>query len=108
MRGTKHFNLSLLFLLLAITSGSINGAKQPIKAVVVLVLENRSFDHMLGWMKRSVNPAIDGLTGDECNPNSTKDPNPHFVCVSDDAAYVNSDPGHDFEDVFQQACICCA
>ncbi|KAJ4757408.1 Non-specific phospholipase C6 [Rhynchospora pubera] len=102
MRVTKYFNLSLLFLCLAITSVSINGAHQPIKAIVVLVLENRSFDHMLGWMKRSVNPSIDGLTGDECNPNSTKDPNPHFVCVSEDAVYVNSDPGHSFEDVLQQ------
>lgn len=36
----------------------------PIKHLVVLMLENRSFDHMLGFMK-SLNPAIDGLNGDE-------------------------------------------
>ena len=38
----------------------------PIKHLVVLMLENRSFDHMLGFMK-SLNPAIDGLNGDEWN-----------------------------------------
>ncbi|KAJ3683260.1 hypothetical protein LUZ60_013487 [Juncus effusus] len=100
MQATK-LSLSFLLFFLSIASVSINGAQQPIKAIVVLVLENRSFDHMLGWMKRS-NPAIDGLSGDECNPNSTKDPNAHFVCVSDDAGYVDSDPGHEFEDVLQQ------
>ncbi|KAI9090229.1 hypothetical protein K1719_028775 [Acacia pycnantha] len=36
----------------------ING---PIKTVVVLVMENRSFDHVLGWLK-STRPEIDGLT----------------------------------------------
>ncbi|EMS57546.1 Non-hemolytic phospholipase C [Triticum urartu] len=37
-----------------------------IKTVVVVVQENRSFDHMLGWMK-SLNPDIDGVTGAETN-----------------------------------------
>ncbi|KAI8545606.1 hypothetical protein RHMOL_Rhmol07G0052600 [Rhododendron molle] len=46
----------------------------PIKTVVVLVQENRSFDHMLGWMK-SLNPEIDGVTGKESNPLSTSDSN---------------------------------
>ncbi|ONM06318.1 Non-specific phospholipase C4, partial [Zea mays] len=36
------------------------------KTVVVLVQENRSFDHMLGWMK-SLNPEIDSVTGAEVN-----------------------------------------
>jgi phospholipase C len=47
----------------------------PIKHLVVLMLENRSFDHMLGFMK-SLNPAIDGLNGDEWNyPARELDPN---------------------------------
>ena len=35
--------------------------------LVVLMLENRSFDHMLGGLK-SQDPRIDGLTGGESNP----------------------------------------
>ncbi|CBI15964.3 unnamed protein product, partial [Vitis vinifera] len=38
----------------------------PIKTLVVLVMENRSFDHVLGWLK-SARPEIDGLTGKESN-----------------------------------------
>ncbi|CAA0806925.1 Non-specific phospholipase C6 [Striga hermonthica] len=74
----------------------------PIKTVVVLVLENRSFDHMLGWMKNSVNPSIDGLTGKECNPISTTDPAGPKICVSDDSEHVDLDPGHTFEDIQKQ------
>lgn len=74
--------------------------QQPIKTVVVLVLENRSFDHMLGWMKQSINPSINGVTGRECNSvasNSTE-----RICFSDDAEFVDPDPGHSFEDVAAQ------
>ncbi|XP_072958812.1 non-specific phospholipase C6 [Typha angustifolia] len=80
----------------------IEASQQPIKAIVVLVLENRSFDHMLGWMKQSINPSINGLTGRECNPNSTQDPKAKLICVSDNAQFIESDPGHSFEDVLQQ------
>ncbi|CAI9113026.1 OLC1v1013550C2 [Oldenlandia corymbosa var. corymbosa] len=76
--------------------------QNPIKTVVVLVLENRSFDHMLGWMKNSINSGIDGVTGDECNPLSTEAKNAQRICFSDDAEFVDPDPGHSFEEVFQQ------
>jgi phospholipase C len=76
--------------------------QQPIKIVVVLVMENRSFDHMLGWMKKAINPLIDGVNGDECNPVSTESPRKDTICFSDDAKFVDSDPGHSFEDVLQQ------
>ncbi|CAL0319842.1 unnamed protein product [Lupinus luteus] len=75
---------------------------QPIKTIVVLVMENRSFDHMLGWMKKAINPLINGVTGDECNPVSTKNPRKDAICFSDDAEFVDPDPGHSFEDVLQQ------
>lgn len=73
--------------------------QSPIKTVVVLVLENRSFDHLLGWMKKSVNPTINGVTGQECNPvpNSTQ-----TICFTSDAEFVDPDPGHSFEAVEQQ------
>ncbi|GAA0138448.1 phospholipase [Lithospermum erythrorhizon] len=78
--------------------------EQPIKTVVVLVMENRSFDHMLGWMKKTINPSINGVTGKECNPVSTKGKQTETerICFSDDAEYVDPDPGHSFEDVAKQ------
>ncbi|PSS07661.1 Non-specific phospholipase [Actinidia chinensis var. chinensis] len=75
---------------------------QPIKTIVVLVLENRSFDHMIGWMKDSINPKINGVTGQECNPVSTKTQDPTSICFKDDAEFVDPDPGHSFEDVEKQ------
>ncbi|KAM7257005.1 hypothetical protein ACFE04_012746 [Oxalis oulophora] len=61
-------------------------------------MENRSFDHMLGWMmNQSINPKINGVTGKECNPS-----NQTSICFTDDAEYVDPDPGHSFEDVMQQ------
>jgi phospholipase C len=68
-----------------------------VQHIVVLMMENRSFDHMLGGLKQQ-NPAIDGLTGNETNPDTTGEP----VKVSSDADYQNdlqSDPGHHFPDV---------
>jgi phospholipase C len=41
-----------------------------LKHIVVLMMENRSFDHMLGDLKKQ-NAAIDGLTGNETNPDTT-------------------------------------
>lgn len=74
----------------------------PIKTVVVLVQENRSFDHVLGWMK-SLNPEIDGVTGKESNPLSTSDSNsPGRVYYGDRSAHVDPDPGHSFEAIFEQ------
>lgn len=73
----------------------------PIKTVVVLVQENRSFDHMLGWMK-SLNPQIDGVTGSESNPLSTSDPNSSLISYGDTAGYVDPDPGHSIQAIFEQ------
>uniref|UniRef100_A0A5B7B6P2 Putative non-specific phospholipase C3-like isoform X1 n=1 Tax=Davidia involucrata TaxID=16924 RepID=A0A5B7B6P2_DAVIN len=73
----------------------------PIKTVVVLVQENRSFDHMLGWMK-SLNPEIDGVTGTESNPISTSDPNSTRINYGDQSLHVEPDPGHSFEAIHEQ------
>ena len=43
---------------------------KKLKHVVVLMMENRSFDHMLGGLKAD-HPEIDGLTGNESNPDTT-------------------------------------
>lgn len=74
--------------------------------IVVLMMENRSFDHMLGSLK-AVNPKIDGVTSDLSNPdtngNAVKaqplaefqaqlqpDPDHHFPAV--DLQIFNNDP----------------
>lgn len=96
---------SLLLLFLALLSSfhiTHQEQQQPIKTIVVLVLENRSFDHMIGWMKDFINPLINGVTGDECNPVSTKAQDTERICFSDDAEFVDPDPGHSFEEVQQQ------
>jgi hypothetical protein len=71
-----------------------------LKHLVVVMMENRSFDHMLGFMK-SPTYAIDGLDGTEVNRDSTGEP----VRVNQDARYsgdLPDDPSHDFEDVMEQ------
>ncbi|CAL9196400.1 unnamed protein product [Musa hybrid cultivar] len=77
--------------------------KGPIKTLVVLVMENRSFDHMLGWLRtKGGRPDIDGLTGHEYNRLNASDPSSPEVFVSDGAAYVDSDPGHSFQAIREQ------
>jgi phospholipase C len=40
---------------------------RTLKHIVVLMMENRSFDHMLGYLKREGMDEVDGLTGEEFN-----------------------------------------
>jgi phospholipase C len=65
-----------------------------LKHIVVLMMENRSFDHMLGALKET-NPRVNGLTGNETNP----DPNDKPVPVLPKAEYqnqLNKNPDHHF------------
>ncbi len=73
---------------------------QTIEHVVVLMLENRSFDHMLGFLQNP-NYLINGLSGTEWNPRDPAHIDPaQEVKVSDDAGFILSyDPGHAFHDV---------
>ena len=41
-----------------------------VQHIVVLMMENRSFDQMLGYLKRAGLPDVDGLTGSESNPDA--------------------------------------
>lgn len=99
---------SIIFLYLLISSHSLHALSRrkhkiqgPIKTVVVLVMENRSFDHVLGWLK-STRPEIDGLTGKEWNRINVSDPKSSNVFVSDDAIFVDGDPGHSFQAIREQ------
>lgn len=61
------------------------------------MLENRSFDHMFGFLKSDSYP-IDGLNGDESNLDDAG----NRITVSKDAMFsgdFSSDPGHHFPDV---------
>nr|DAD48567.1 TPA_asm: hypothetical protein HUJ06_018504 [Nelumbo nucifera] len=69
--------------------------------LVVLVQENRSFNHMLGWMK-SLNPEIDGVTGQEYNLLSTTDPNSTRIYFGDRSEFVDPNPGHSFDAIYEQ------
>ncbi|PIA60180.1 hypothetical protein AQUCO_00400811v1 [Aquilegia coerulea] len=89
--------IHLLLVFLCISSTHAN----PIKTVVVLVMENRSFDHMLGWMKK-LNPEINGVDGTEFNPLSTTDPNSPHIFFEEQSHYVDPDPGHSFQAIREQ------
>lgn len=63
-----------------------------LKHIVVLMMENRSFDHLLGFAQSAAWP-IDGLSGSETNRDSTGE----VARVSSDARYSGDftpDPGH--------------
>ncbi|XP_017629833.2 non-specific phospholipase C4-like [Gossypium arboreum] len=84
-----------------VSQGSNSASSYPIKTIVILVQENRSFDHMLGWFK-SLNPEIDGVTGSESNPISTSDPNSPMVFFKDNSEYVDPDPAHSIQAIYEQ------
>eukprot|EP01127_Copromyxa_protea_P000134 TRINITY_DN10132_c0_g1_i1.p1 TRINITY_DN10132_c0_g1~~TRINITY_DN10132_c0_g1_i1.p1 ORF type:complete len:655 (+),score=121.50 TRINITY_DN10132_c0_g1_i1:308-2272(+) len=61
-----------------------------IKHIVVLMEENRSFDHLLGFY-----PGVNGLKGNEFNPFNTSDPSGGGYTVDGKSAYVGPcDPDH--------------
>ncbi|KAA8544625.1 hypothetical protein F0562_022637 [Nyssa sinensis] len=91
----------LLILLLFHNNTHSSATPSPIKVVVVLVMENRSFDHMLGWMKK-LNPEINGVDGSESNPLSTTDPNSPLVFFHNQSHFVDPDPGHSFQAIREQ------
>ena len=77
-----------------------------IQHIVVLMLENRSFDHMLGFLytdqqnKSPSGQAFDGLTGNESNPASKKGESVKVYKIqsSDSNAYFQpgADPGEGY------------
>jgi len=76
-----------------------------IQHVVVLMLENRSFDHMLGFLyteagnKSPTGQSFEGLTGTETNPDANGNPVSVFkIQASDQNAYFypGADPGEGY------------
>mmetsp|Transcript_54829 Transcript_54829/g.164073 ORF Transcript_54829/g.164073 Transcript_54829/m.164073 type:complete len:115 (-) Transcript_54829:116-460(-) len=63
-------------------------AAQKVEHVVLLVMENRAFDHVFGFATAEL-PGIDGLDGTESNPVDPSDPAKGSVSVTDaNATYV--------------------
>jgi phospholipase C len=79
----------------------------PIQHMFILMLENRSFDHMLGFSGIKGSDAetgqptqVNGLTGSEANPYQGK---PYSVAAPADYA-MPVDPSHEFPAVLEQLC----
>lgn len=90
--------MKAVFSLLVLSSfylSSVNSGN--IEHVIVLMMENRSLDHMLGFLKE-LNPDIDGCLPNQegcSNPKDPADPASQTFSVSNDAVYSTSaDPGH--------------
>jgi len=80
--------------------------KAEVEHVVVLMLENQSFDRLLGFVRLD-DPAqhLDGVTGDEAVPAGPADPTRRVRVrrATTPAAYVTDPtPGHQLEDITMQ------
>ena len=71
-----------------------------LKHIVVLMMENRSFDHMLGALKAE-NPRINGLSGTESNLDTTNEP-AKVQPLADFQGQLDPDPDHHFPAVNKQ------
>lgn len=85
------------------------GGLSSIDHFVVMMLENRSFDHMLGFLypggKSHAGDPFDGLTGNESNPDSSGKPVQVFKLTSDSPNLYTApgtDPGEGFYNTNQQ------
>ncbi len=88
------------------TSAGAGTGLAGINHVVVLMLENRSFDHLLGYLyadSGNVSPSgqpFEGLTGNESNPDANGDPvNVYQITPSTPNAYFmpGADPGEGYQ-----------
>jgi phospholipase C len=80
----------------------------PVRHIFLLMMENRSFDHMLGFSDISGTDAttrqethIEGLTGNESNPTADGKPVKVTTAAPDS---LSTDPGHSFKDTLEQLC----
>ena len=99
------FSIYATIFLVAYSSSVIEHALgNNIEHVIVLMLENRAFDHMLGFMKAQ-NADIEGcLTGmDGCdNPIDPLDMTSEKVSVTNTAVYQQTSPGHSISSTTSQ------
>src|SRR6266478_9178183 len=70
-----------------------------ISHVILLLLENRSFDHVLGSLKRTY-PALDGI--DPAAPARNIYQGSDYLQSAGASRYLNFDPRHEYEHVIVQ------
>jgi phospholipase C len=61
---------------------------KQIKHIVVLMMENRSFDHMLGYLRNDGMASVDGLTGEESNQGPDGKRYPVHAYAEDETAFL--------------------
>lgn len=89
-----------LLLPLALTAS--DASTSPIKHIIVLMEENRSFDHFLGHLK-AIDPRVNGLDSTSGNPLNPLDPHSQFIPVNYDPVDGGPiDPCHAFDCATQQ------
>ncbi|KAL9661354.1 hypothetical protein QQ045_026178 [Rhodiola kirilowii] len=98
MKPASHSTATIIILLLLLFHLI---SASPIKTIVVIVMENRSFDHMLGWMK-SINPEINGVDGSQFQQLNASDPTSQKIFFSNQSVYIDPDPGHSFQAIREQ------
>lgn len=78
-------------------------SKGLISNIIVLMMENRSFDHLLGWLKKDFSSKIDGLDEGQTCPRDPSNPELGSVPITR-GGYDTSpdDPLHDFDNIAVQ------
>jgi phospholipase C len=77
------------------------GPNPNIKHIVVLMMENRSFDHLLGYLMIE-DPEIDGITDNLYSNNDTSGEPHRTTSGAEYQGQLIIDPGHDVDDVYYQ------
>ena len=81
------------------TNGATVQGFKGIKRFVILMLENRSFDHVFGFLK-ATNVNVAGLTGNEFNQKDPNSPGDPPISVRRASTFVMPfDPAHEYYDV---------
>jgi len=78
----------------------MTAGQQNLKHIVVLMMENRSFDHMLGSLA-ATDPRVNGLTGSESNTDTTNEP-VRVQALAEFQSQLDPDPNHHFPAVHKQ------
>lgn len=91
------------FALSALLAASMAASTSPIKYIIVVMMENRSFDHMLGHLGLT-DSRVDGLQGNYSIPVNSTNPSSPLVSPSIFDAVDGGpvDPKHDFDSITWQ------
>jgi phospholipase C len=86
------------------TAAQADANLSKIKHIVVLMLENRSFDHMLGFLKVERGRDVEGLKGTEANelPGKNGQPSRRFTVFPLQDTQLLYDPPHHVQSVVNQ------